>query len=228
MKYYASYGHKDFIICLGYKADVIKNYFLNYSEALSNDFVLDGEGGVELLGRDMRDWRITFVDTGLHSNIGTRLMKVRHLVEDEDMFLANYSDGLSDFPLPMLIERFERSDATASFLAVRPTSRFHVVNVDEGGSVESIEDLSRTHLRINGGFFAMRPEIFDYMRPGEEMVEEPFRRLIEARRLLAYPYDGFWTAMDTFKDKQQLDELYEAGNPPWEVRAAPDRVLVGV
>jgi len=228
MKYYANHGHTDFIVCLGYRADVIKDYFLSYREAMSNDFVLDGDGGVQLLGRDLRDWRITFVDTGLHSNIGTRLWKVRHLVEHDEMFLANYSDGLSDFPLPTLVDHFTASNAAAGFLAVRPTARFHVVDVAPGGLVRGIEDLSTTNLRINGGFFVMRPEVFDYMRPGEELVEEPFRRLIARGKLLAEPYDGFWTAMDTFKDKQQLDELYAAGSPPWEVPVAPRRELVRV
>ena len=228
MKYYASHGHRDFIICLGYKADVIKDYFLNYNEAMSNDFVLDQDGKVELLGQDLTDWRITFVDTGLQANVGTRLWKVRHLLEDEEVFLANYSDGLTDFPLDQLTDRFIASDAAAAFLAVRPTSRFHVVDARPDGTVKAIEDLSKTDLRINGGFFALRPEIFNHMNYGEELVEEPFGRLIADRKLIAHRYDGFWTAMDTFKDKQHLDDLCAAGSPPWENISPREMALTGV
>lgn len=218
MKYYAHYGHKDFILCLGYKADYIKEYFLNYNECLSNDFVLSAGGKqVQMIGSDIHDWRITFVDTGLNSNIGQRLKAVEKYLEGEEMFLANYSDGLSNLPLDDFINHFMRHDKVASFLSVKPTQTFHVVSSEEDGLVKSIEHVSSADLRINGGFFAMKTEMFRYMQPGEELVLEPFQRLIEKEQLITYKYDGFWTCMDTFKDKQTLDDLHSQGTPPWEV-----------
>ncbi|MBD1846050.1 glucose-1-phosphate cytidylyltransferase [Cyanobacteria bacterium FACHB-63] len=218
MKYYAHYGHKDFILCLGYKADYIKEYFLNYNECLSNDFVLSAGGKqVQMIGSDIHDWKITFVDTGLNSNIGQRLKAVEKYLEGEEMFLANYSDGLSNLPLDNFIDHFMRHDRVASFLSVKPTQTFHVVSTEEDGLVKSIEHVNSADLRINGGFFALKTEIFRYMQPGEELVIEPFQRLIEKEQLVAYKYDGFWTCMDTFRDKQNLDDLYTQGNPPWEV-----------
>jgi len=218
MRYYAHYGHKDFILCLGYRADVIKKYFLEYDETISNDFVLS-EGGkkLELVASDIQDWKITFVDTGLNSNIGMRLKAVQRYLEGEEMFLANYSDGVSDLPLPAMIDYFRARDAVGCFVGVAPTQSFHLVRLDEGGLVRSIQHVKDVGMRINGGFFALRPSIFEWMKPGEELVEEPFRRLAQAGRLLAYPYDGFWACMDTFKDKMLLEDLYTRGKVPWEV-----------
>ncbi len=136
MRYYAHFGHKDFILCLGYRGDLIREFFLNYREAMSTDFVLS-EGGrrIELLDEGVDDWRITFIDTGMHSNLGQRLMRVRRLLKDEQMFLANYSDGLSDLPLDKHLERFQDGEAIASFLSVRPSQSFHAVRADDCGFV---------------------------------------------------------------------------------------------
>jgi len=219
MKYYAHYGHTEFIICLGYRGDVIKNYFLNYSECLSNDFVLS-EGGkkLELLGSDIQNWKITFVETGLHANIGQRLKAVERLVGNDPEFLANYSDGLIDLPLPMQLEDFRRHpDSVASFVSVKPNLSYHVVSTAADGLVTSIADIARSPIRINGGFFILKNEIFQHLGPGEELVREPFQRLVAERRLCAYEYDGFWMSMDTFKDRQQLEDVYAVGNAPWEV-----------
>jgi len=218
MRYYAHFGHKDFILCLGYRADTIKQYFLKYDETISNDFVLT-EGGkrVDLLASDIQDWKITFVDTGLSSNIGQRLKAVQRFLEGEEVFLANYSDGLSDLPLPAMIDHFRSRDAIACFLGVAPTSSFHLVQTEDGGRVRSIRHIRDIGMRVNGGFFVLRRAIFDYIREGEELVQEPFQRLAAEGKLLAYPYDGFWACMDTFKEKQILDDMYSRGQPPWEV-----------
>ncbi len=218
MKYYAYYGHKDFILCLGYRGDVIKQYFLKYDECVSNDFVLSGGSrDVTLYGRDIEDWRITFVDTGLNVNVGQRLKAVEAHLEGESAFLVNYADGLTDLPLPEYLDHFRESGKVGTLLCVRPTQTFHVVNVNGGGEVEDVEHIGRAGLWVNGGFFAFRREIFDYMENGEELVEEPFRRLIAARELLAFPYTGFWACMDTFKDKMRFDEMNAGGKAPWEV-----------
>ena len=218
MKYYAHYGHKDFILCLGYRADTIKNYFRNYDECLSNDFVL-AKGGkeVQLLGSDIEDWRITFVDTGLVSNIGQRLKAVERHLQNEEVFLANYSDGLSDVPLPAVLERFEKSKKVASFVCVKPRASFHLLQSDPDGIVKEIQHIGKTNARINGGFFAFRRSIFDYMKDGEELVEEPFHRLIAKQELMSYSHEGFWACMDTFKERQELEDVFARGNAPWAV-----------
>jgi glucose-1-phosphate cytidylyltransferase len=218
MKYYAHHGHKDFVLCLGYRGDVIKNYFLNYSECLSNDFVLS-QGGkqLDLLASDIQDWKITFVETGLTSNIGQRLKAVERLIGDEPEFLANYSDGLTDLPLNQQLDSFRKHNAVASFVSVKPGLSYHVVSTDDNGLVTGIEDITQSGVRINGGYFILRREIFDYLGDGEELVAEPFRRLIDERRLTAYQYEGFWRSMDTFKDRQQLEDIFAGGNAPWQI-----------
>jgi glucose-1-phosphate cytidylyltransferase len=218
MKYYAHYGYKDFILCLGYKADVIKNYFRNYDECLSNDFVLSGGGkNLQLLSSDIDDWRITFVDTGLTSNIGQRLKAVEKYLQEEEVFLANYTDGLSDVKLNELTAIFLRSKRVACFVSVKPVASFHMITVEEDGLVKSIEHITKSGARINGGFFLFRREIFQYMKEGEELVEEPFRRLIAEGQLLSYPHNNFWACMDTFKEMQHLEDLYSRGKAPWAV-----------
>jgi glucose-1-phosphate cytidylyltransferase len=217
MKYYAHFGHKDFILCLGYKGSVIKDYFLNYDESVSNDFIWS-QGGKKIhhLNRDIDDWTITFVETGASSTIGGRLKAVEPYLQGEDTFLANYGDGLSDLPLPAMLDKFERSKAVASLLLVQPTASFDIVSVEPSGLVSNISALTTTDVWINGGFFALRNEIFDQIHPGDELVREPFQRLIDKQALLAYKYKGFWQCMDTFKDKQRLEELNQ-GDAPWKV-----------
>ena len=217
MRYYAHFGHKEFILCLGYRGDMIRDFFLNYNECLSNDFTIT-EGGrkVELHSSDIQDWRVTFVDTGLHANIGQRLLRIRKYVQNDEMFLANYSDGLSDLPLDSMIHGFG-TDLVARFAAVRPSTSFHAVLTDESNVVTTMGPLGEQGPLINGGFFVLRQAIFDFIKEGEELVEEPFQRLIEQKKLSAYPYTGFWKAMDTFKDKISFDRLEAQGKCPWKV-----------
>lgn len=220
MKYYAHHGHKDFILCLGYRADVVKSYFLDYTECASNDFVLSHGGRkLELLNSDIHDWRITFVDTGVNSNIGQRLRAAKKYLDGEEEFLANYSDGLTDLPLSEQLEHFRSQEKIASFLCVRPNLSYHVVSLQQGNGnlVSGIHAINNGTVRINGGFFIFRKAIFDYIKEKEELVNEPFQRLVQEKQLIGYPYDGFWASMDTFKDKQQLESMYESGVAPWEV-----------
>lgn len=218
MKYYAYHGHKDFILCLGYGGNLIKDFFLKYNECVSNDFVF-ARGGkeIQLTNSDIDDWRITFAETGLHSNLGQRLMAVRRYLEGEDVFLANYSDGLTDMPFNEYLKRCLDSNCVASFLSVRPSQSLHAVSFDNAGSVQTIEPIQKSHFFINGGFFVLRKEIFDYMEDGDELVDAPFQRLIKKKQLYTYSYKGFWAAMDTFKDKVTFDNLYARGETPWEV-----------
>lgn len=218
MKYYAHFGHKEFILCLGHGAEAIKKYFLEYDETATNDFVYKGGGRkVELLARDIDDWSITFVDTGVRSNIGERLRRIRPFLTSDEMFLANYADGLSDLDLGEYIENFKARGKIACFLSVAAPHTFHMVHARENDEVYKLEHVARSTVRVNGGFFALRREIFDYMNPNEELVIEPFQRLMEKRELLAIPYDGFWQNMDTFKDKMLLDGLLEQGQAPWQL-----------
>ncbi len=220
MKYYAHFGHKDFILCLGYRADAVKNYFLNYNECASNDFILSGGAkNLELLNSDIQDWRITFADTGINSNIGQRLKAVEKYLDGEEEFLANYSDGLTDLPLPQQLQHFHQQDKIASFLCVRPNLSYHMVSVESGNGslVSGIHAINNGSVRINGGYFVFKKKIFDYIREKEELVLEPFQRLLEEKQLIGYPYDGFWASMDTFKDRMQLEGLYSGGSAPWEV-----------
>jgi glucose-1-phosphate cytidylyltransferase len=222
MKYYAHFGHKDFILCLGYKGNVIKDYFLHYEEAVSNDFVWS-EGGrrIDFINRDIDDWRITFVETGINSNIGERLKAVQRHLEGEEYFLANYADGLSDLDLPTMVDEFKQSTAVGSLLLVQPTASFDIVRLSPQGTVGQISPLSNTDIWINGGFFVFRHEIFQHLGPGEELVRQPFQRLIEKNALLAHRSGCFWQCMDTFKDKQALEELNQ-GKAPWRVWARPE------
>lgn len=217
MRYYAHYGHKEFILCLGYRGEAIKEFFLGYREAIANDFTLSGGGSaIELHKRDIEDWKITFVDTGLSSNIGQRLANVREHLEGEEMFLANYSDGLTDLPLDGYLDFVREQDRIATFVSVRPTASFHAVKASPDGVVTDIYPVSEKS-RINCGYFALKKEIFDYMEPGDELVTAPFQRLIKEGQLVTYRYDGFWECMDTFKDQQQLDDMHGRGETPWTV-----------
>jgi len=217
MKYYAHYGHKDFILCLGYKGSVIKDYFLHYDESVSNDFVWS-QGGkkIEYINRDIVDWTVTFVETGINATIGERLKTVEPYLRGEEMFLANYGDGLSDLDLPVMIDEFRESNAVGSFLLVQPTASFDIVGLSPEGRVRKVSALTQSDIWINGGFFVFRNEIFRYINPGDELVRKPFARLIEKGALMAHKCKGFWQCMDTFKDKQCLEELNQ-GTPPWKI-----------
>jgi glucose-1-phosphate cytidylyltransferase len=192
MRYYAHFGLTDFILCLGYGAPMIKNYFRN-----------SGSG-----------WRVTLVDTGPHSSIGDRLLRVRSHV-DGDLFLANYADTLTDADLPTVVARFRHSTATAGLLAVPLLSSHHVVRLDPSSQISAISTVRDLGQWANGGYFVFRPEIFDVLREGEDLVPHALNRLIPAGRLLAHPHTGFWRAVDTFKDRIELDERYQRGDAPW-------------
>jgi glucose-1-phosphate cytidylyltransferase len=218
MRYYAHFGHKDFILCLGYRGDMIREYFLNYKEHMSNDFTMSRGGAqIDLHSCDIHDWSITFVDTGMHSNIGQRLLRVRRYLKNDPVFLANYADGLSDLPLDKVIADFDEKNVVASFVSVLSAQSFHAVHADANGYVTGMGTMRQNELHINGGFFVMRQSVFDYMNEGEELVEEPFTRLAEKKLLSTYRYDGFWQAMDTFKDKIAFDRLEARGTCPWLV-----------
>jgi glucose-1-phosphate cytidylyltransferase len=216
MKWYASWGHTDFVLCLGYRAESVKEFFLNYREAIGNDFVLSNGGrDVELLGSDISHWRVTFLDTGVRTEIGQRLKAAQPYLDDDPVFLATYGDALTDAPLDDMIRCHEESGKVGLVMSVRPRLDYHLLHSSGDNVVESVERLGEADVRINGGFFVFKREIFDVIGPGEDLVEEPFGRLIDRGELLGYPYDGFWEPMDTIKDKNKLDGLIEGGSAPW-------------
>jgi glucose-1-phosphate cytidylyltransferase len=217
MRYYAHHGHTEFVLALGYGAKEIKDYFLHYDETATNDFVLHGGTEVELFHSDIVDWRITFVDTGLHSSIGERLRRVRPYLDGDEYFMANYADVLSDVPLHDVVERFKDSGAVASLTAVPPQSSFHVVELGEKQHVAGLRPVSEFPLWENGGYFVFRQELFDALRPGEDLVDGALVRLAERGQLVAYRHSGFWVPADTVKERAQLEELYQSGARPWAV-----------
>jgi glucose-1-phosphate cytidylyltransferase len=218
MKYYSYFGHKDFILCLGYKGNAIKKFFLDYDECLSGDFILsNGDKKQKLFKSDIEDWKITFADTGLNSLLGDRLLKVKKYLEGEDTFLANYADGLTDLYLPNLINYSKKRGKIACMITVKPSVVFHYVSTDNDGYVKDLCQLNQTLIRINGGFFVFKNKIFDYIHPREDLVYEPFQRLMNENQLVAYSYDGFWASLDTYKDKQRLDELASNNASFWEI-----------
>jgi glucose-1-phosphate cytidylyltransferase len=218
MRYYAAWGHTEFVLCLGYKGDVIKEYFLTHNEALMHDFVLDGFGGeheIEILNRDAGPWRITFADTGARSTIGERLKLVEQYIGDDEMFMATYGDGVSDVDLRALERTFEASGKMIMFALVKPPFIGHIVDSDSEGTVHGVRAIDSSGVRINGGFFVARREILDWIEPGDELVEETFAKLIPRGAVGAYKHDGFFGPMDTIKDQQWLESLYDSGQAPW-------------
>ena len=217
MKYYAHFGHKDFVLCLGHGAEHIKQYFVDYDETVSNDFVLSAGDHVELLKSDIHDWTITFVDTGLTSTVGERLAQVRPFLDGEEWFLANYADGVSDAPLPDVIDYAQARGRALTFLGVCPNYTSHVIRSAADGTVEEIAHVTQIGLRINGGFFVAHRRVFDFLTPGEDLMVDGAARMTAAGELVSYPHDGFWACMDTFKEQQLLEDMHVRGDAPWQV-----------
>lgn len=218
MKYYAHFGHTEFILALGYGANAVKDYFLSYQETHSNDFILrDGGREVQLLSSDISDWTITFVDTGMDTAIGERLRRVRHHLGGDEVFLANYGDVLTDAPMNDIVAEFMTTDAVGSLLAVPPQDSFHVVRVTEDGRMTGIEAVARMEMCINGGYFVLRQGIFDYLGEGEDLVMDACVRAARDGRFRAHKHDGFWAPMDTLKERSALEEMNRTGQRPWAV-----------
>ena len=216
MRYYAHFGHNEFILCLGYGAQAVKEYFLDYRETASNDFrLLKGGRDIEMLGTDISDWTITFIDTGIDTAIGERLRRVRPYLDEDEMFLANYGDVLTDAPMNALIDEFADSDCVAQFLAVSPQDSFHVVDVTGDGHVTGIQPVADLSMYINGGYFVLRQGIFDYLDEGDDLVMNGCVRAAADGRLRAVKYPGFWAPMDTLKERTALEQLYRSGVSPW-------------
>jgi glucose-1-phosphate cytidylyltransferase len=216
MRYYAHFGHKDFILCLGHGAQAVKDYFLNYRETTSNDFVIrQGGDDIKMLSTDISEWSISFIDTGIDTAIGERLRRVRSYLDGDEIFLANYGDVLTDAPMNELIKEFSDTDAVGQLLAVRPQNSFHVVDIQVDTTITGLTPVADMAMRINGGYFVLRQGIFDYLKEGEDLVMDACIRAARAGRLRAAVYDGFWAPMDTLKERSALEAQYRQGNSPW-------------
>jgi glucose-1-phosphate cytidylyltransferase len=218
MKTYAYFGHKDFIVCLGYKGEIIKEFFLNY-EARTKDFTisLGKKDAIDFhTDHDESDWNVTLADTGLKSMTGARISRIKNYVGNED-FMLTYGDGVGDVDIEALLE-FHRSHGKAlTVTGVRPPGRFgELVNVD-GCVTEFNEKPQATGGRISGGYFIANSRIFDYLNDDEDLVfeEEPMRKLVADGELMVYEHDKFWQPMDTSREYSLLNELYNKGAAPW-------------
>ncbi len=219
MRHYDFYGYRKFVLCLGYRGGMIKEYFLNY-HWMSSDFTMKLSTGAPSLrahSSEVEDWEITFVDTGAATQTGGRLARVERYV-DGDTFLANYCDGLSDVDLDRLVEFHRGHGKLATLTGFHPHSKYGVVKVDGQGVVDYFEEKPLMNDLTSGGFFVFHRKVFEYLSTDENCVLEwePFRRLAADRQMALYTHMGFWTCMDTYKEVQTMNSIWNAGDAPWQ------------
>jgi glucose-1-phosphate cytidylyltransferase len=215
MKIYSYYGIDDFIVCLGYKGYIIKEYFANYFLHQSNVTIDFKENKVNILESKAEPWTVTLVDTGENSMTGGRIKKIRSYVEDT--FMLTYGDGVSDVNLEKLLERHRASGKHVSVTAVQPTGRFGALSLDESDNVKEFQEKPKGDgAWINGGFFVAEPAIFDYIEGDNTIWEKgPLEHLSRDGQVAAFKHRGFWQPMDTLRDKKHLEDLWDSGNAPW-------------
>ncbi len=219
MKIYSSYGFNDFIICLGYKGYFIKEYFSHYFMHMSDITIDLCKNKTEIHTTSSEPWKITLVDTGLDTMTGGRLKRVQKYVGDE-AFMLTYGDGLSNVDIGKLAEFHKQSNAAATLTAIQNTGKFGVLDLDQRSKVTSfLEKPKEEGGWINGGFFVLNPEVFDFIKQGDGTVweREPLETLADLGRLNAYKHSGFWSCMDTLRDKIELERIWQSGEAPWKV-----------
>jgi glucose-1-phosphate cytidylyltransferase len=220
MKYYAYWRHQEFVLCLGYKGQAIKDFFLNY-EAHTRDFTVHLGARREIdyhTCHEEADWRVTLADTGLDALTGARIRKIRKYVGNDEHFMLTYGDGLGNVDIDRLLEFHRAHGRILTVTGVRPPGRFGELMADEQGLVtEFNEKPQATGGRISGGFFVCRRDLFDYLDEREDLIfeKEPMAALVRDRQLAVYEHDGFWQCMDTYRDWQYLNSLWEKGEAPW-------------
>jgi glucose-1-phosphate cytidylyltransferase len=214
MKIYARHGVREFIICLGYKGHVIKQFFLDYRVNVS-DLTIETATGAVSFNKTVDDWRVSLVETGLHSMTGGRLKQVRDYIGSDDFFLT-YGDGVADIDIGRLLAFHQAEKRLATVTAVAPPGRFGALRLDDGRVAEFMEKPAGDGFRINGGFFVLSPKVMDYIESDATAWErEPLERLATEGQLSAYQHDGFWHSVDTIRDKAQLESLWSSGKAPW-------------
>ncbi|MCX6545102.1 MAG: glucose-1-phosphate cytidylyltransferase [Acidobacteria bacterium] len=220
MKYYAGFGYRDFVLCLGYQGQVIRDFFLNYEAHTQDATIVLGRGGQVqyLTNHDEADWRVTLADTGQDAMTGARVRKIKKYIASDEEFLLTYGDGLGDIDIDKLVAFHRAHGRILTITGVRPPSRFGELRAtDDGVVVEFNEKPQATAGRISGGFFVCRREFFDYLNEQEDLVleQEPMARLVADRQMCVFEHDGFWQPMDTSREYQFLNSLYASGNAPW-------------
>lgn len=219
MKLYAHYDYHDFILCLGYRGNMIKEYFLNY-EAMNNDFTirLNGRTHLDFHQHDQDNFSVTLADTGPETMTGARVKRVQKYVGDET-FMVTYGDGVSDVDLEKLIEFHRAHGKLATVTTHRPLSRFGIMDLYPDGKVQEFAEKPQIDGWASAGFFVFEPQVFDYLWPEPDCVmeREPLERLAKDGQLMAYRHEGFFFAMDTYREYVQLNDLWSRGNAPWKV-----------
>ena len=221
MKIYSAFGINEFIVCLGYKGNLIKEYFANYSMHMCDMTVDIATGQVDVLQNQAEPWRVTLIDTGEATMTGGRLKRIAPHLAGEDAFCMTYGDGVSNVPIDKLIEFHRGHGRLATLTAVRPTARFGAVEFDRNGRVKSFLEKPKDESGlVNGGFFVLSPKVIDYIDGDSTNWEgEPLESLVRDQQLHAFPHDGFWQPMDTIRDRQLLEELWAGQSPPWKLWA---------
>jgi glucose-1-phosphate cytidylyltransferase len=219
MNVYAAHGFDEFVLALGYRGDLIKDYFLNF-EARNSDITLDlGSGRIEYRERRHPAWKVHLIDTGADTMTGGRVRRLRDVIGDE-RFMLTYGDGLADVDVRALVAAHERTGAAGTLTAVRPPARFGNIRLgSDGVRVEDFIEKPQTDAGwINGGFFVFEPAIFDYIDDDATALErEPLERMAADGRLYAFRHDGFWQPMDTLRERRVLEDLWHAGRAPWKI-----------
>jgi glucose-1-phosphate cytidylyltransferase len=218
MKYYASFGHKEFILCLGYKGNVIRDFFLNY-DSYTRDVTLElgNIAGLHIHNTNEEfDWKVTLADTGLNTMTGARVAKIAHYIEDDDFFLT-YGDGVGDIDLEALLAFHKSHGKVLTVTGVRPPGRFGELRSTGGKVTEFNEKPQATGGRISGGFFVASKKLFTYLGDSDDLVleQEPMRRLVAEGNLMIFEHDGFWQPMDTSREYQMLNSIFSRGEAPW-------------
>lgn len=220
MKYYSTWGHKDFILCLGYKGQVIKDFFLNY-ELNTRDFSITlGSAQPTIFHSEHReiDWRVTLAETGLDALTGARVKRIQKYIGDDEHFMMTYGDGVGNIDIDRLLSFHKSHGRILTVTGVRPPSRFGELRHDEEGKVSEFNEKPQaTGGRISGGYFVCSRDIFDYLDDREDLTfeTEPMRKLVQDQQLMMYKHDGFWEPMDTYRDYQYLNKLSESNQAPW-------------
>jgi glucose-1-phosphate cytidylyltransferase len=222
MKYYAHWGHKEFVLCLGYKGALIKDFFLNY-EAHTRDFTLRLGDRQSIVYHDehfQEDWEVTLADTGLNSMTGARVQRIKKYLGRDENFMLTYGDGLGNIDLNRLLEFHNSHGRIMTVTGVRPPGRFGEMESDVTGLVQQFNEKPQSSRGlISGGFFVCRKELFDYLDDRENLTfeQEPMRNLVKDQQMMVYQHDEFWQPMDTYRDYMLLKGLYEEGKAPWVV-----------
>ncbi|HET7678631.1 MAG TPA: glucose-1-phosphate cytidylyltransferase [Xanthobacteraceae bacterium] len=218
MKIYSHYGINEFVICLGYRGYVIKEYFANYSLHLSDVTFDISQNSLEVHRRRVEPWRVTLIDTGEETQTGGRLKRIRDHLGSED-FCFTYGDGVADIAIDALVQFHKQHGKLATVTAVLPPGRYGALNMEKDGEVSGFLEKPRGDGgRINGGFFVLSPKVIDYIEGDATPWEaEPLAQLSNEGQLMAFEHDGFWQPMDTLRDKMQLENLFQAGKAQWKV-----------